>query len=572
MAATLPKTLPLQVWRKPDKSIPQTQEQRRLIKSLVKDFVAEQNLVPPMPMAELREHAEVFLEQHGIPDEYLDFVAVLMNNESWEDTLATIPYERRLLLMPKCLRKEEVCPAPFDEFGLLCKQCGACSLQDLQEEAERLGYAVLIAEGSALVMAIIETGKIDAIVGVSCLSVLEKAFPFMEAAAIPGIAIPLLQGDCIDTNVDLDWVWDVVHLTSEDKTRRLNLDELRNDVRAWFSPDSLDQLMGPAEGQAEELAREWLLRDGKRWRPFLAACVWRAMQDDPEAEIPDGFKKLAVAVECFHKASLIHDDIEDDDDTRYGQATLHAEWGVPIALNAGDLLIGEGYRLIAESGADPARMPELIRIAAEGQRNLCHGQGAELAWMRDPKVLSPGEVVDIFDKKTSPAFEVALRLGAAYTGCDGDVHEVLADYSRNLGIAYQIKDDFDDLNSNEDPNDIDALRPTMPLALAYKHAKKGAPRDLIAALWNRDTGALADRPAVDTLLAELEIPKHVEALLETYKEHAVISLKTLNNPNLKGLLRRVVGKIFNDIEIKEWCSEFEKRNATSREAVAPIPV
>src|SRR4028119_1799652 len=71
--------------------------------------------------------------------------------------LAGIPYERRLRLMPKCLRVEAKCPAPFDEFGLLCKKCGLCSIQDLQEEAERLGYAVLVAEGSALVMAILQT-------------------------------------------------------------------------------------------------------------------------------------------------------------------------------------------------------------------------------------------------------------------------------------------------------------------------------------------------------------------------------------------------------------------------------
>src|SRR3990170_1517341 len=114
---------------------------------------------------------------------------------------------RPILPMPKCLRVEAKCPAPFDEFGLLCKKCGLCSIQDLQEEAERLGYAVLVAEGSAIVMSIIETGKIEAIVGVSCISVLERAFPYMEAAAIPGVAVPLLNDDCIDTTVDLDWIW-----------------------------------------------------------------------------------------------------------------------------------------------------------------------------------------------------------------------------------------------------------------------------------------------------------------------------------------------------------------------------
>src|SRR5207244_11368142 len=87
---------------------------------------------------------------------YRDYVAVLLNNEAWRETLSGIPYERRLLLLPKCLRVEAKCPAPFDEYGLLCKRCGLCSIQDLQEEAERLGYAVLVAEGSATGMAIIQ--------------------------------------------------------------------------------------------------------------------------------------------------------------------------------------------------------------------------------------------------------------------------------------------------------------------------------------------------------------------------------------------------------------------------------
>ena len=94
-------------------------------------------------------------------------------------------------------------------------------------------------------MALIQSGKIDAIVGVSCLSVLERAFPYMEAAAIPGVAIPLLQDDCKDTAVDIDWVWNVVHMTSDDRTRRLDLDALRTEVESWFSEASLSTLMGP---------------------------------------------------------------------------------------------------------------------------------------------------------------------------------------------------------------------------------------------------------------------------------------------------------------------------------------
>jgi len=175
-----------------------------------------------------------------------------------------VPFERRLLLLPKCLRDEERCPAPFDEFGLLCKQCGLCSIQDLQNEAERLGYAVLTAEGSAIVMAIIETGKIDAIADVSCLSVLERSFPYMEAAAIPGVAIPLLQDDSNDTNLDIERLWDMNHLTSDDQTRRLDLDSLRNEVDSWFTSAELTRLLGPAKSHADQLSRECLSKSGKR--------------------------------------------------------------------------------------------------------------------------------------------------------------------------------------------------------------------------------------------------------------------------------------------------------------------
>src|SRR4051812_4764613 len=271
---TLPRTLPMQQERPPQVTIPQTRIERERLKALVDRYVQDLRPVPPLAIRELREHAEALVARAGVPELYRDYAAVLVNNAAWRDTLAGIPYERRLLLLPKCLRVEAKCPAPFDEFGLLCKRCGLCSIQDLQNEAERLGYAVLVAEGSALVMAIIQTGKIDAIVGVSCLSVLEKAFPYMEAAAIPGVAIPLLQDDCKDTAVDIEWVWDFLHLTSDDRTYRLDLDGVRREVETWFEAGSLDALMGPAETETERIGRAWLAKAGKRWRPFLAACAW----------------------------------------------------------------------------------------------------------------------------------------------------------------------------------------------------------------------------------------------------------------------------------------------------------
>ena len=218
----------------------------------------------------------------------------------------------------------------------------------------------------------------------------------------------------------------------------------------------------------------------------------------------------------------------DGDDKRYDEPALHAEYGIPCALNAGDLLIGEGYRLIAEAGVPAAALSAMIRIASEGQRELCRGQGMELAWQRDPQPLSVAQVLEIFRRKTSPAFSVALLLGAAHAGRLDEVEECLTAFSEALGIAYQIRDDLDDKDEDTTAEAI-ALHPNIIEASARE----------------RFQGNLKE--AVENVLM----------LLERYKDQSIRALQDLDNANLKGLLRRIVGKMFNELHIKGWCREHE---------------
>jgi geranylgeranyl pyrophosphate synthase len=546
-------------------NIPPTRVQREELMQMVKQYVTENKLVPPLPFDDLKVHADGVIEEFGVNPEWRDFAAILVNNESWRDTLATIPFEKRLLLLPVCLRVEHKCPAPFDEFGLLCKKCGLCSIQDLQVEAERLGYPVLIAEGTPIVLKLIETGQIEAVVGVSCLNVLERVFPYMESAAAPGIAIPLLQDDCKDTNVDLQWIWDVIHLTSDDKTYRMDLDAMRREVDEWFSEESLLELTnGDKDDPTESIGREWLARDGKRWRPFLSVCMYKAFQDEPGAEAPEDLKKLAIAVECFHKASLIHDDIEDDDSKRYGDDTVHEQYGIPVALNAGDYLLGEGYRLIAETDAPGDVRSRMLHTAAMGHRSLSLGQGDELIWTRNPKPLKSRQVLKIFRRKTAPAFDVALRIGAIYAGANENVIEAIENYSEALGIAYQIRDDLEDIfGEDSDSNDAQDMRPSLLLALAWERAS-GADEELMAALWRREVEYDDVRDEVREIITKLKVEDRARNLLDAYQEEAVRSLRPLEHQTVKGLLRRIIGKIFNDLKVETFCKgEHPPGNAAS---------
>lgn len=541
--------------RNPQDNIPRTKTEREFLLDTIRQYVENEKPVTPLSLGELRVHSDAVLEMAGMDVKYVDFAAVLVNNEAWRKTVASVPYERRLLLLPKCLRDQEKCQGQFDEVGLICAHCGNCIIDEFKSQAEELGYAVLIAEGSPVVMSLIESGKIEAVIGVSCLSVLERTFPYMAAGSVAGIAVPLLREGCVDTMVDVDWVWEAIYANSDERSMQLDLESLRREVDTWFDKKSLRSLVCKGESATESLAIDWLCGEGKRWRPFLAACVCRALSIDEQSSLPDGIRDVAVAVECFHKASLIHDDIEDGDATRYGKCTLHVEAGIPVALNAGDLLLGEGYRLLSEvDSADSSRL-KMLGVAACGHRDLCVGQGQELMWVRDPKPLSESEVIDIFKMKTSPAFAVALKLGAVFAGTDDATLEALDSYSDSLGIAYQIRDDLQDFSFGEDGGDLDAMRPSLLLAMTYQQAS-GGDKDLIESVWNRSVKYEHAKKGIHAAIARLGIRQKALTLMESYKGRAIESIASLKSAPLKGLLRRVIYKIFNDVNVMDCCNDY----------------
>jgi geranylgeranyl pyrophosphate synthase len=199
-------------------------------------------------------------------------------------------------------------------------------------------------------------------------------------------------------------------------------------------------------------------------------------------------------------------------------------------------------------------------VAAQGQRQLCRGQGDELCWAQSPQPLTSNQVLDIFRRKTAPAFEVALQVGALYAGTaiHDEVQDAIRHYSEALGIAYQIRDDLGDLGAGGETNDIEGLRPSLLLAVAHEKSK-GEDKEALASWWRRQPAPGLDAARIESLYGSLGAEERARTLLETYKEEAIRSLRDVENHTLKGLLRRVIGKIFNDTEIKGWCKEFEPK-------------
>ena len=201
------------------KLVPPTSELREQIRQQCQKLAAVIDKSNPLSKEKLEGHARQILTELKQPEGYVGWTMVLLSSEFWREQVAATPYSRRLLLLPHCLKHAEGCPADYDEFGLDCRQCGACSIADFRARAEDLGYKVLVAEGSPIVLKIIIGGYVDAILGVACLNVLEKAIDKILLAGIPCMAVPLHSSDCRNTSVDEDWVSEMISYPAASQAR-----------------------------------------------------------------------------------------------------------------------------------------------------------------------------------------------------------------------------------------------------------------------------------------------------------------------------------------------------------------
>ena len=509
--------------------MPRDSAERQAVLGAVRAYSEATLLVPPMTLAELRIHAEKVVDTNALPDRYLDFVMIAVGNELWRDRVADVPYERRILLLPQCLRNPDTCPAGTDAVGLLCEECGRCSIGVLQSEAEALGYNVLVAEGTTVVTTLLRQGKADAVIGVSCMDVCEQAHPYMTDDAVPGLAIPLLYDGCSCTQVDMEWVRQTLSLSSGRTPVPIpDPDAVRSRVACLFQDPVLSRLSGAEQYASEQAALRWLGGQGKRWRPVLAVSAFEALSGRESDLTHSPLANLAVAVECFHKASLIHDDIEDADEWRYGVPALHVREGMPVALNAGDLLLGIGYRLIAQCGLQASLTSRLAGVAADAHYRLCLGQGEELIARRDEIALAPETVLNIFRLKTAPAFEVALRFGALAAGCSAELDRALTGFSEALGVAYQIRDDVRDVTDTSAASS--AAEPSIVGALLRRGRSDSGER------WTEMSAGGKD----------YDVNQAVEdamCLCGEWKQRALDALRSVGNYELKMLLYRLASRI-----------------------------
>jgi geranylgeranyl diphosphate synthase, type II len=215
---------------------------------------------------------------------------------------------------------------------------------------------------------------------------------------------------------------------------------------------ALDDLL-PGEdstpGILHKAMRHSLFAGGKRVRPILAMAAAEAVGAEAVEVLP-----LAVALECIHTYSLIHDDLPamDNDDLRRGKPTAHKVFGEAVAILAGDALLTFAFDVLSSSETVRVYRPNhLLAVIAElsrasGSEQLIAGQTLDIT--SEGKTVDLDTVDFIVRRKTGALIRASLVCGATLAGGSREHVEILRLYGENLGAVFQIKDDLLDMEGD----------------------------------------------------------------------------------------------------------------------------
>jgi len=191
----------------------------------------------------------------------------------------------------------------------------------------------------------------------------------------------------------------------------------------------------PATPESLYDAAQYILQiAGKRVRP-VAVLMGNELFNDIH---PDAWH-VANAIELFHNFSLIHDDIMDKAPLRRGIPTVHSQFGDSSALLAGDVMLVKAYEYLSQISTE--HLPAVLQLFNKTAREVCEGQQMDMDF-ETKETVSLDEYLEMISLKTSVLLAASLQLGAIIGGARGNSQQHLYEFGKNLGIAFQVQDDY----------------------------------------------------------------------------------------------------------------------------------
>jgi octaprenyl-diphosphate synthase len=248
-----------------------------------------------------------------------------------------------------------------------------------------------------------------------------------------------------------------------------------------------------------EIASYLISGGGKRIRPLLLLLSAKALGFTGESRI-----RLGAVVEMLHTATLVHDDIIDEAQTRRGKPSTNTTWGASKCVLAGDWLYMQSFQTALEE-----RNFHILDLLISLTQQMVEGELLQMEKLGH--LINEEEYFDLIYRKTAMLFKVSMQLGAALAGSPDPVEQQLGEYGRNLGLAFQIVDDVLDLTGEE-------ATLGKPAASDLREGKA-----TLAVIHALERGTGAEREAIRMVLADRSFARVKHAtILEILHRHGSI--------------------------------------------------
>jgi geranylgeranyl diphosphate synthase type I len=314
---------------------------------------------------------------------------------------------------------------------------------------------------------------------------------------------------------------------------------------------SMDPLESQHNAQFQKMIQYhfgWLSDDqpikGKRIRPLLTLMSCGAAGGDWKNALP-----VSSAIELIHNFSLIHDDIEDQSETRRGKATIWKRWGIPRAINLGDaifVLSRLSVTRLTEFGVPAETIIQIADIIDQACFQLTIGQDLDLLF-ESQTLVSVDEYLTMITGKTSALLSAATSAGAIVASADSQLVESLRQFGTHLGLAFQIQDDIlgiwgvPEKTGKSAGDDLRTRKKSLPVILGLNHSPE------FVKLWEHGKSDKESLEAMRHSLRDAGALQEAEALSEKHSQQALASIDELNEKNefvreLKSLALRLLNR------------------------------
>ena len=268
---------------------------------------------------------------------------------------------------------------------------------------------------------------------------------------------------------------------------------------------------------------------GKRLRPLLGLLAYASLTGDHRPALPG-----AAAVELGHNFSLVHDDIEDRDVERRHRAALWTIYGIPQAINAGDLLSVLSrlaiYRL-SELGFGDAKVLALMRLFDDTCLALCEGQFLDIWASEHAEGMSVDLYFEMVGKKTASLIAASVQAGAMLATDDEVIVQAFHAFGWALGIAFQLNDDLlgiwgAEQATGKEPSDLAKHKKTLPVIYALEHGTP-ADRGRLLQLYGAPELTLASQSEAREILERAGARDYTRSQARRYRDEAIDALDDL---------------------------------------------